>query len=337
MASSDSLPIATMIHMVTIKLSSSNYLLWKRQIMPMLTSFNLLGFVDGSSIAPAATLQKENGSTEPNPAYAEWHTQDQKLLGVLFSSLSEEAMAEVVDCTTSRATWLALEAAFSHASTSRANQLREQLLSLRRGSLSVQDYGKKFKTICDQLSAIGRSVDESDKSHLFLRGLGIQFANFTDTRMAMDPIPSFTVLLHQAVQFDLMNKAMEASPNQSQVAFTAAGTRRGSFSHNSSQSGSSARSSAGSTRRGYNQQQQSNGRGSSYNRQFQSSGHRRPRCQICRGEHYADRCPQYLQLLPPQSAALAQAFYSSCNISTPNSESYPDWYVDSGASAHITD
>lgn len=42
-----------------------------------------------------------------------------------------------------------------------------------------------------------------------------------------------------------------------------------------------------------------------------------PRCQICGGEYYADKCPQFLsarQALP--SANLAQAFTSSCNIST---------------------
>ena len=36
--SSTVLPFNTMIHMVTIKLSSSNYLLWKSQLLPLLKS-----------------------------------------------------------------------------------------------------------------------------------------------------------------------------------------------------------------------------------------------------------------------------------------------------------
>ena len=43
----------TMIHMVTIKLSSSsNYLLWKSQLLPLLESQELLGHVDGTLAPP---------------------------------------------------------------------------------------------------------------------------------------------------------------------------------------------------------------------------------------------------------------------------------------------
>lgn len=189
--------------------------------MPMLTSFNLYGLVNGTSSAPVKTVASSSGGESTvNPDYVSWHTKDQKLLGVLFSTLTEEDMVEVVDCSTSRDAWVALEAAFSHSSSSRANQLREELLSLRRGSLSVRDYKKNFKTLCNQLSVIGRPVDESDKTHWFLCGFGIQFANFVDTRMAMDSVLTFSIFLHQAIQFDLMNRTME-SPHQPQAAFIA--------------------------------------------------------------------------------------------------------------------
>lgn len=105
--------------------------------MPMLTCFNLLNHVD-STAPPEVLITSVNGSSSSNPSYIEWQIKDQKFLGVLFSNLTEEAMAEVVDCTTSRTTWLALEAAFSHSSTSRANQLHQEQLSLRRGSTYVQ-------------------------------------------------------------------------------------------------------------------------------------------------------------------------------------------------------
>ena len=39
----------TMVHMITIKLSSTNYLLWKSQFLPLLRSQGLLGYVDGSA------------------------------------------------------------------------------------------------------------------------------------------------------------------------------------------------------------------------------------------------------------------------------------------------
>ena len=50
--SSALLPFNTLIHMVTIKLSSSNYLLWKSQLLPLLESQELIGHVDGTLEPP---------------------------------------------------------------------------------------------------------------------------------------------------------------------------------------------------------------------------------------------------------------------------------------------
>lgn len=75
----------------------------------------------------------------------------------------------------------------------------------------MPDYGKEFKSLCDQLSAIGKPVEESDKSYWFLRSFGPNFANFVDTRMSKTLVPPFKDLLHQAIQFDLMKKAIEGS------------------------------------------------------------------------------------------------------------------------------
>lgn len=42
----------TLIHMITIKLSSSNYLLWKSQLFPLLISQDLLGHANGTFLPP---------------------------------------------------------------------------------------------------------------------------------------------------------------------------------------------------------------------------------------------------------------------------------------------
>lgn len=163
----------------------------------MLTSFELLGFVDGKSVVSSPTTISATGEISPHLSYTKWLSIDQHLLAILFSTLSKEAMAEVVECTISRDAWVALEAAFSHSTASRINQLREELLSLHRGSLSVKDYDSRFKGLCDQLSAVGKPVDETDKSHWFLRGLGAAFANFANAHMWMQLIPSFSALLQK--------------------------------------------------------------------------------------------------------------------------------------------
>ncbi|KZV40879.1 hypothetical protein F511_05124 [Dorcoceras hygrometricum] len=146
-----------------IKLNSTNYLPWRRQIMHMAECFDLMGFLDGSAVAPSPTITSEAGLHSPNTAYTAWKMKDRKLLSVLYTSLSEDVASEVIDSSTSREAWVTLEGVFS--SVLRQHQLREELLYFLRGSSSVHDYGKKFKLLCDQLNAIGRPVDESDKSH----------------------------------------------------------------------------------------------------------------------------------------------------------------------------
>ncbi|KZV53423.1 hypothetical protein F511_10209 [Dorcoceras hygrometricum] len=196
--------------------------------MHMAECFDLMGFLDGSAVAPSPTITSQAGLHSPNTAYTAWKMKDRKLLSVLYTSLSEDVASEVIDSSTSREAWVTLEGVFS--SVSRQHQLREELLSLRRGSSSVHDYGKKFKLLCDQLNAIGRPVDETDKSHWFLRGLGAQFASFADTRMAFSPIPAFRDLFHQAQQYDLMIRSREGPTPQ--AAFTA--DRRSSSTRGSS-------------------------------------------------------------------------------------------------------
>ncbi|KAF6169808.1 hypothetical protein GIB67_034200 [Kingdonia uniflora] len=53
--------------MVFVKLSSSNFLLWRSQILPLLESQELLGYIDGAITSPSLTNSNEEGSSEKNP------------------------------------------------------------------------------------------------------------------------------------------------------------------------------------------------------------------------------------------------------------------------------
>lgn len=119
MESTNPIPITLMINMVLICPTSSTYLLWKRHFEAMMEDFNLHGLVDGNTVAPSPTFTNDVEVEFSNPTFAIWKLKDHKLLFVNFSTLSEEAMAEVVDCHDSRSVWFSLEATFAHSSTSR--------------------------------------------------------------------------------------------------------------------------------------------------------------------------------------------------------------------------
>ena len=94
------LPFNTMIHMVTIKLSSSNYLLWKSQLLPLLEIQELLDHVDGT-LAPPPWFAPGDSQT-PNIKHFAWKNINQRFFSLLLSSLTKEAMVEVVGLSTSR-------------------------------------------------------------------------------------------------------------------------------------------------------------------------------------------------------------------------------------------
>ena len=141
------LPFNTMIHMVTIKLSSSNYLLWKSQLLILLESQELLSHVDGTLVPPPWFAPTD--SQTPNIKHLAWKKTDQRLLSLLLPFLTEEAMAEVVGLSTLHEVWLALENTFSHRSKAREILLKDDLQLMRCGTRSVTEYARVFKALCD--------------------------------------------------------------------------------------------------------------------------------------------------------------------------------------------
>ncbi|RVW42872.1 hypothetical protein CK203_083049 [Vitis vinifera] len=137
------LPFNTLIHMVTIKLSSSNYLLWKSQLLPLLESQELIDYVDETIEIPSH-FTIENSQT-PNIKHVAWKHTDQCLLSLLLSSLTEEAMAEVVGLSTSCEVWVALENTFNHHSKAREIYLNDDLQLMKRGTRSISEYARTLE------------------------------------------------------------------------------------------------------------------------------------------------------------------------------------------------
>jgi hypothetical protein len=83
----------------------------------------------------------------------------------ILSSLTEKAMAAAIGLATSRDVWVALERVFSHRSKTWEIRLKDELQLMKKGNRSIADFVCAFKGLCDQLVAIGRPIDEVDKSH----------------------------------------------------------------------------------------------------------------------------------------------------------------------------
>lgn len=300
-------------HFSPVKLSSSNYLIWRNHMTLLMGFHNLSAHIDGSS-PPSKTITTED-KTAPNPEFVSWTAADQKAALLLLSSLTEEAATEVLGITSAQQIWIALENTYSNASIERVQSLRDSLQQLTKGTSSVTEFSRKFKLICEQLAAIGHPVAETDKIHWFLRGLGPSYEGFSIAIRAIKPAPLFRDLVAQAESHDLFSQSLHGTTTPT-AAFHVQTKRESSTQSRGSGSY------RGSSSRG------SYGRGRNNNR-------RPPHCQLCRTNcHYASACPD-LRTFATQSSAsdasLAKAFHAQCHVTNDT----PDWTGDTGATDHM--
>lgn len=126
-----------MVHLLTIKLSSSNYLLWRSQVLPLLKILiSLFGYFNDYVTMSSAT----DASGFENPEPVEWQQMDQLVLSLILSSLTEEAMSIVVGLPFSHAVWSMLETTFSHLSKSCELRIKDDLQHMKKNSCSVVEF-----------------------------------------------------------------------------------------------------------------------------------------------------------------------------------------------------
>ena len=186
----------------------------------------MLGYVDGTMVPPPC-FEPETSSTL-NTKYLAWKAVDQRLLCLLLSSLTEEAILILVGLSTVRDVWLALVTTFNHHL--KARELRQKndlqlgnyvqpsfksswtetqgwLAADETRHQNVAEYAHTFKIICDQLHAIGRPVEDIDKMYWFLCELGTNFSTFSTAQLVLTPLPYFTDLVSKAESFELFQRS----------------------------------------------------------------------------------------------------------------------------------
>lgn len=182
---------------VTIKLSDSNYLLWKTQFKSLLRCQKLLGFVNGSVPKPPTSIvtNVNNHTVEtPNPEYEAWIYTDELIKSWIFGTLTKEVLGLVHALSTSQDVWLSLAGNFNKSSVAREFDLRRWLQLLNIKGKNFTTYCREFRAVCDSLSSIGKLVDEHLKIFTFLNGLGRKYDPITtvlQSSMSRSPAPTF--------------------------------------------------------------------------------------------------------------------------------------------------
>ena len=146
--------------LITAKLTSSNFISWKAQILPPHRIANATGYVDGTELPPDRLLPADDkGVRAPNPEYATWFCQDQIVLSYLLASLTDEILQQVHRFTTSRAIWEHLEEMYQTHCRASIVQIKLDMAIFKKENLSMAEYLAN----ADQLDAVGRAMRAEDR------------------------------------------------------------------------------------------------------------------------------------------------------------------------------
>lgn len=173
-----SAPSLTISQCVTLKISSSNYLLWKTQFESFLASQSLLGFISGSSPRPSPTVSIRNGDVvteEANLNFTKWLRKDQLVMAWLFGSLTEEALHSVYGLHSAQEVWFSLGKKYNRIAATRKLDLQRKLQGMSKNLKTMAEYLGDVKSVCDQLDFIGFPVTEPEMIYGALSGLGKEY------------------------------------------------------------------------------------------------------------------------------------------------------------------
>jgi hypothetical protein len=339
-----------MSNLMSIKLDSMNYMLWKLQISAILDAYSMIEHLDGSTQQPRQFIITEDGDQTLNPAFLIWRKKDKALLTLLLSTLSSPVLAMVVGSTTSQEVWNRLEEKFTCTARANVLNLKLELQGIKKGNESINSYLQRIKNTRDKLSAVGVLVDNEELLHMILKGLPKEFAPFASAIRTRDDSISFeklSVLLQTEEQS--MAVASESFSNSALAMFVSNNHKpnngfnggqgynrgRGRNSFNRGRGGRSFNSYPSQHQTQLPQPSNPISQPSSQPGSYGKS--ERPTCQICwKIGHYAIDCYHRMDFAyqgknpPTKLAAMANA--SNLHY-TQNSET---WLTDSGASDHIT-
>jgi hypothetical protein len=120
MAASSSTAAAITLMPVSEKLTRSNFVVWKAQVLTVLRGAQLTEFLDSSNLALAEKLkvkvQKEKAKEVLNPAFASWKTQEQQVISYLLTFVSRDVLIQVATLPSAAVVWKHIETSFSSQS-----------------------------------------------------------------------------------------------------------------------------------------------------------------------------------------------------------------------------
>ncbi|KAJ4768699.1 hypothetical protein LUZ62_079074 [Rhynchospora pubera] len=340
-------------HQIHTPLNQENFLLWKSQILPVLKGHGLMHFIDGSKVPPDQHIATTNGDLIETSEFLLWQQQDQLILAWLFSSISPSVLAQVTSCQTSFDLWSCLNSMHSTQSMAKILDLKLQLQTSKKGGANCSQFLQHMQSLADRLRSIGSDVNDQDLLMYILQGLGTEYESFVTALSMRFAPPTMAELSGLLLAHEARTQTNLRALSHGAVHLTAASnSNMGQSGPSSAQpnqwTGSEpAALYANSSSQRVNSRQ---GRGRQNSNVQYNGTQDNILCQICdkwghtavecyhrfdiryvgttnQVQHQPSQTQQQLQQNPTQNQAL---------IAEPNFTPQPNWFIDSGATTHVT-
>ncbi|CAH9091137.1 unnamed protein product [Cuscuta epithymum] len=305
-----------------IKLTSSNFPVWKCQVHAALIGLGLDGYCDGT--IPVPDQFSDAAKTSVNPCYMIWYRQDKTILSALLGSCSDTIQPLISSVSTAKQAWDKLALTFASTSRGRIISLKTTLARTTKGNRSIVDYLTEMQAISDALALAQCPLSEEDLVISILNGLGADYNELTSAirvRPTALPLAELQSILleHEQRLHDATTSAASLIPTAhiTQVNDRAPVADRRPV-HD---------------RRG---QPPRHGRGDQpHHNSFRQ--HASPVCRFCQNPgHHVQQCRKLQRFLRDNRIVIPSGSPTINHTSAASSSTTPSWMFDSGASHHVT-
>ena len=338
----------------------------------ILEAYAMICFLEESCVAPDPFLKDSSGNftRESNLEFVNWRSREQALFTFINSTLSPSVLAITMGQKSAKGVRNVLEKRFAFVSRSHVLSLRNELLSIKKGPESMDNFFQRIKEARDRLSVVAVFVDEEELIHLVLEALPHEYSAFCSairTRNDVVTIEELNTLLNaeeralkkkseirDTARDTAMAMILQSGFNQNHNRGRGRnGNQRGrgrgfnhfspnfgpnfGFNHGQSSGHSSGNANGILQFPGFQpQSQHKNGSGfPSFQSQGQSQSSR-PTCQICgKNGHTALDCYHRMNFAYQGKHALAKlaSMVATANSASANASS---WLTNTGCSDHVT-
>ena len=320
-----------------IKLTTTNFPVWRRQVEAALIGLGLDSFITGEQQPPKQSIEGKEGSSI-NPEYLIWYRQDQTIISAILGCCSDQIQPLISSATTSKEAWERLNSSFASTSRSRVISLKSKLVKNPKGNRTIAEFLQDMRAIADDLALAQSPVTEEDLLVHVLSQLGEEYGTVVAAIKIRETPLTYSELFDKLSDFERALKEQSTAP--APVLTTVDYTHR--QSNRSTGKSANYNQQRGSANRFSNQQRDSSNRTNWYS-PSNSNGNRNSKsntfCQYCNiPGHMTCDCRKLARFLREnnvtitnlQSSPVANVTMSgSAPVSSP-------WLFDSGASNHVT-